>query len=52
MRSATVLGYNANMTLVTLQGSAADLTLPTESKPNMPYVMASGTWWAHVMIEH
>jgi hypothetical protein len=32
--------------------TAADLTLPTESKRDMPYVMASGTWWAHVMIEH
>jgi hypothetical protein len=32
--------------------TAVDLTLPTESKRDMPYVMASGTWWAHVMIEH
>jgi hypothetical protein len=32
--------------------TAAELTLPTESKRDMPYVMASGTWWAHVMIEH
>jgi hypothetical protein len=32
--------------------TAGDLTLPTESNRDMPYVMASGTWWAHVMIEH
>lgn len=42
---ATMLGYLPFQT-------AADLTLPTRSKRDMPYVMASGTWWAHVIIEH
>ena len=28
-----------------------DLTLSTESKRDMLYLMASGTCWAHVMIE-
>jgi hypothetical protein len=38
--------------------TAADLGLPNETefrgpqRQAMPYVMASGTWWAHVMIEH
>lgn len=32
--------------------TAADLGLPTEREGTMPWVMASGTWWAHVMIVH
>jgi hypothetical protein len=38
--------------------TAAEMGLPDESavseadRRRMPYVMASGTWWAHVMIEH
>jgi hypothetical protein len=38
--------------------TAKDLGLPDEStvsdaqRTQMPYVMLSGTWWAHVMIEH
>ena len=34
--------------------TAAELGLPEEGQVNrtMPYVMASGTFWSHVMIEH
>ena len=38
--------------------TAHELGLPNESelsnerKATMPFVMASGTWWAHVMIVH
>jgi hypothetical protein len=34
--------------------TAAEIGLPEEGqvKPPMPYVMASGTYWSHVMIEH
>ncbi|MEP7324984.1 MAG: hypothetical protein ABI836_03460 [Gemmatimonadota bacterium] len=32
--------------------TAAEIGLPTEPEGTMPYVMASGSWWAHVMIEH
>jgi hypothetical protein len=38
--------------------TAAEMGLPDEStlsndeKRRTPYVMASGTWWSHVMIEH
>lgn len=38
--------------------TATDMGLPNEStvtdaqRTQTPYVMASGTWWAHVMIEH
>lgn len=34
--------------------TAAEIGLPEEGqvKPTMPYVMASGTFWSHVMIEH
>ena len=38
--------------------TARAMGLPEESeisdamRPLMPYVMASGTWWSHVMIEH
>jgi hypothetical protein len=38
--------------------TAQELGLPDESelpngrKATMPFVMASGTWWAHVMIVH
>jgi hypothetical protein len=32
--------------------TAAELGLPTDSENAMPFVMASGTWWAHVMITH
>lgn len=37
-----------------LERSAVDQEMEKEikSKRDMPYVMASGTWWAHVMIEH
>ena len=32
--------------------TAAELHLPTERNGTMPFVMASGTWWSHVMIVH
>lgn len=32
--------------------TAAELGLPIEREGTMPFVMASGTWWAHVMIVH
>jgi hypothetical protein len=32
--------------------TAAELGLPTDEENAMPFVMASGTWWAHVMITH
>jgi hypothetical protein len=32
--------------------TAAELGLPTEQEGTMPFVMASGTWWSHVMIVH
>jgi hypothetical protein len=34
--------------------TAAEIGLPEEGQvqPTMPYVMASGTFWSHVMIEH
>ena len=32
--------------------TAAEIGLPIDETPGMPYVMASGSWWAHVMIEH
>jgi hypothetical protein len=32
--------------------TAAELHLPTEPDGTMPFVMASGTWWSHVMIVH
>lgn len=32
--------------------TAGELGLPTEQEGTMPYVMASGTWWSHVMIVH
>lgn len=32
--------------------TAAELHLPTEPNGTMPFVMASGTWWSHVMIVH
>ncbi len=32
--------------------TAADIGLPTEREGTTPYVMSSGTWWSHVMIEH
>ena len=28
------------------------LALPEQSSPGMPWVMAAGTWMAHIMIEH
>ena len=30
---------------------AAEVGLPTEPEGTMPYVMESGTWWSHVMID-
>jgi hypothetical protein len=32
--------------------TAAELGLPITPEDVMPYVMASGTWWSHVMIVH
>ncbi len=32
--------------------TAADIGLPTGREGTTPYVMASGTWWSHVMIQH
>ncbi len=32
--------------------TAAEIGLPVEPEGVMPYVMASGTWWSHVMIVH
>ena len=32
--------------------TAEELGLPTDEENAMPFVMASGTWWAHVMITH
>lgn len=32
--------------------TAADMGLPTEREGTTPYVMSSGTWWSHVMIQH
>jgi hypothetical protein len=32
--------------------SASELGLPITPEGEMPYVMASGTWWSHVMIVH
>jgi hypothetical protein len=32
--------------------TAAELGLPVVEEGTMPFVMASGTWWAHVMIVH
>ena len=32
--------------------TAAEVGLPVEREGVLPYVMASGTWWAHVMIQH
>jgi len=32
--------------------TAAELGLPEVREGTMPYVMASGTWWSHVMIQH
>jgi tetratricopeptide (TPR) repeat protein len=32
--------------------TAADIGLPEEREGVRPYVMASGTWWSHVMIQH
>jgi hypothetical protein len=32
--------------------TAAELGLPIDPEGTMPFVMASGTWWAHVMIVH
>jgi tetratricopeptide (TPR) repeat protein len=32
--------------------TAAAIGLPTEREGTTPYVMASGTWWSHVMIQH
>jgi len=34
--------------------TAAEIGLPEEGQVTgtMPYVMASGTYWSHVMIEH
>lgn len=32
--------------------TAAELGLPEEREGTMPFVMASGTWWSHVMIVH
>jgi tetratricopeptide (TPR) repeat protein len=32
--------------------TAAEIGLPTEREGVLPYVMASGTWWSHVMIQH
>ena len=32
--------------------TAAELGLPTTREGVMPFVMASGTWWSHVMIVH
>ncbi len=32
--------------------TAEQLGLPVDRESTMPYVMASGTWWAHVMIQH
>jgi hypothetical protein len=32
--------------------TAAEIGLPTDRDGLMPFVMASGTWWSHVMIVH
>ncbi len=32
--------------------TAAEIGLPVDRESVLPYVMASGTWWAHVMIQH
>ena len=32
--------------------TATEVGLPMVTEGNMPYVMASGTWWSHVMIVH
>jgi hypothetical protein len=32
--------------------TATELGLPITAEGDMPYVMASGTWWSHVMIVH
>jgi hypothetical protein len=32
--------------------TAEELGLPTKQEGTMPFVMASGTWWSHVMIVH
>ncbi|MFN0180829.1 MAG: hypothetical protein ACKVZ0_18660 [Gemmatimonadales bacterium] len=32
--------------------TAAEIGLPTEREGTTPFVMASGTWWSHVMIVH
>ena len=32
--------------------TAAEVGLPVERESVLPYMMASGTWWAHVMIQH
>jgi hypothetical protein len=32
--------------------TATELGLPITPEGTMPYVMASGTWWSHVMIVH
>lgn len=32
--------------------TATELGLPITPEGSMPYVMASGTWWSHVMIVH
>ena len=32
--------------------TADQVALPVDREEVLPYVMASGTWWAHVMIQH
>jgi hypothetical protein len=32
--------------------TAAEVGLPLTREGVMPFVMASGTWWSHVMIVH
>lgn len=32
--------------------TAAEVGLPVDREGTMPYVMASGTWWSHVMFQH
>ena len=32
--------------------TAEELGLPTTPEGTLPYVMSSGSWWSHVMIEH